>query len=203
MNLFEQCRQGQQLAPGFKWMNQPESWGFDGDGRLTIIAPPLADYFRDPKGGSPRNSAPYLYTELNGDFTVSARVEVDMVEDFDSACIMIMVDEENWAKLCFEYPNKIPTMVSVVTKGTSDDCNSEKVSEKKPYLRVTRFGNCFAFFYSVNGTSWTLVRYFRMEAPTEIKVGVVAQSPAGNGCRTLFDYFEYSQEPVINLRSGE
>jgi regulation of enolase protein 1 (concanavalin A-like superfamily) len=203
MNLFEQCQQGQQLAPSFHWINQPESWGFDGEGKLTIIAPPFADFFRDPKGGSARNSAPYLYTVLKGDFTVSTRVEVDMIEDFDSACIMLMVDEENWAKLCFEFPNKIPTMVSVVTKGTSDDCNSEKVSEKKPYLRATRFGNCFAFFYSLNGKYWTLVRYFFMDAPAEIKVGVVGQSPVGNGCRTSFDYFEYSPVPVTNLRSGK
>ncbi|MBW7457592.1 DUF1349 domain-containing protein [Paenibacillus sepulcri] len=202
MNLFEN-QQGEQSAASFHWINKPESWGFDGDGKLTIIAPPLADFFRDPKGGNARESAPYLYTVLKGDFTVSTRVEVDMIEDFDSACIMFMVDDQNWAKLCFEYPNKIPTMVSVVTKGTSDDCNSETVSVKKPYLRATRFGNCFAFSYSTDGNYWTLVRYFYMDAPAEIKVGVAAQSPAGNGCRTAFDYFEYSPVPVTNLRSGE
>jgi hypothetical protein len=42
-----------------------------------------------------------------------------------------------------------------------------------------------------------------MDAPAEIKVGVVGQSPVGNGCRTSFDYFEYSPVPVTNLRSGK
>lgn len=202
MNLFEQCH-GQKLTPNFLWINQPDSWGFDGDGKLTVLAPPLADFFRDPAGEDVRNSAPFLYTVLKGDFTVSTRVEVDMIEEFDSACIMIMVDDEIWAKLCFEFPYKTPTMVSVVTNGTSDDCNSEKVNEKRPYLRTTRIGNCFAFYYSLDGKKWTRVRYFRMEAPIEIKVGVVAQSPVGNGCKASFDYFEYSPESVENLRSGE
>ncbi len=202
MNLFASCRD-QQLTPDLYWINQPDAWEFDGDGKLTVFAPPLGDFFRDPAGEIVRDSAPFLYTHLKGDFTVSTRVEVDMIEEADSGCIMIMADDENWAKLCFEFPYKSPAIVSVVTKGTSDDSNSEKVREKKPYLRATRFGDCFAFHYSLDGKRWTLVRYFRMEAPVELKVGVVAQSPIGNGCKVAFDSFEYSANPVKNLRSGE
>ncbi|WP_274652167.1 DUF1349 domain-containing protein [Paenibacillus humicola] len=202
MNLFEQSKQGRQLPPNFHWINESEEWGFDETGKLTITAPPLADFFRDPKGDSVRSSAPYVYTVLKGDFTVWTRAEAEMVENFDSACIMVMAGEDNWAKLCFEFPNRIPTMVSVVTKGTSDDCNSERVNEKRPYLRATRFGDCFAFFYSLDGAWWNLVRYFRLEAPAEIRVGLVAQSPAGNGCKTGFEGFHYSPVPVTDLRSG-
>lgn len=202
MNIFAQC-QKQDLTPGLYWLNQPNDWKFIDDGILTIFASPRTDFFRDPAGEIAKSSAPFLYTYLKGNFTVSTRVEVDMIAEFDSGCIMIMADDTNWAKLCFEFPNHKPTMVSVVTKETSDDCNSEKVQEKKPYLRVTRFGNCFAFHYSIDGQIWTMVRYFHMEAPLEIKVGVVAQSPAGNGCKVSFDSFEYSPEPVKNLRSGE
>lgn len=202
MNLFASC-QNQQLSPTLHWINQPETWKFNKNRKLTVFAPPLGDFFRDPAGETIKDTAPFLYTSLEGDSTVITRVKVDMIEEFDSGCIMIMADDENWAKVCFEFPYKIPTIVSVVTKGVSDDCISEKVKKKNPYLRATRFGDCFAFHYSLDGKKWTLVRYFQMDAPAELKVGVVAQSPIGKGCKVVFDSFTYSPQPVKNLRSGE
>jgi hypothetical protein len=101
-----------------------------------------------------------------------------------------------------EYTYKRPMIVSVVTSDVSDDCNSLAVPETGIYLRVTRFDNCFALHYSHDAKWWEMVRYFRLDSPGPVKVGVVAQSPTGNGCTVTFDHLLYSSEPVRDIRSG-
>ena len=62
-----------------------------------------------------------------------------MNELYDSGCLMLMADENNWAKLCFEFNGEYATIVSVVTQnGLSDDCNSERVLVSNPYLKITK-----------------------------------------------------------------
>jgi len=134
---------------------------------------------------------------------VSTQVEVDMQDEADSACLLVMAEDTQWAKICFEYAYKKPTIVSVVTRGVSDDCNSQIVEISRPFLRATRFGNCYAFHYSLDGVYWYLVRYFKMESPLKVKVGVVAQAPVGQGGRSQFGFLHYSPTPVEHLRSGE
>ncbi len=113
-----------------------------------------------------------------------------MLDAYDSGCIMVMVDQKNWAKLCFELVNQIPTIVSVVTTKLSDNCVSEKIGEAKPYLRVLRAGNCFGFHYSLDAIKWTLVRFFAMDAGTKVKIGVVGQCPVGKGTKVRFESFD-------------
>ena len=107
-------------------------------------------------------------------------------EQYDSGCLMVRASDTIWAKVCFEYFEEQPSILSVVTRGYSDDCVSAPVHVTKPYLRIARTGHSFAFHYSQDGEKWKLVRYFRMECPEEVQVGVVAQSPIGEGTRVTF-----------------
>ncbi|WP_141501193.1 DUF1349 domain-containing protein [Paenibacillus luteus] len=186
MDLFINCLD-QSLSSELKWMNDPKEWSFDDNQALTVSAPAMADFFRDPAGVSIKASAPFLYTTINGDFSVETRVSVDMLKQYDSGCLMIMADELNWAKLCFEFFDNKPSILSVVTQNNSDDCVSGEAATLHPYLRIARSGKCFAFHYSIDGEQWKMVRYFGMDAPQELKVGVVAQSPIGEGCKVKFE----------------
>ncbi|BFT73625.1 HAD-IA family hydrolase [Paenibacillus sp. P36] len=169
------------------WLNKPEQWGFTDDGGLIVTAPPGADYFCDPAGKHICASAPFLYTSVQQSFEMTTQLTVEMKNKYDSGCLMLLVDENNWCKLCFEYNGKVPTIVSVVTKdGISDDCNSEIVHVANPYLRIRKEDDCVSFFYSQDGEEWTLVRYFGMRTPSECKAGLVAQSPQGTGSTTHF-----------------
>lgn len=188
MNLFDRCSE-KTLCPELTWMNEPEHWCFKTNHSLAIIAPSKADFFIDPSGNSVRLSAPFLYTLVSGNFTMVTRVSVEMNNPYDSGCLMIMTDARRWAKLCIEYYNNKPSIVSVVTNNYSDDCVSCKVESRNPYLRVTRAANCFTFSYSEDGHSWDMIRYFGLECPQEIKLGLVAQSPIGESCRMTFDEF--------------
>jgi regulation of enolase protein 1 (concanavalin A-like superfamily) len=175
---------------GLCWMNEAREWSLIEGQPLVLTASPLADFFNDPHLDSVVATAPFLYTLVQGNFVATIQLSVDMIAQCDSGCLMMMSDELNWAKICFEFMNKIPTIVTVVTRTNSDDCNSNEVAITAPYLRLARFGNCFAFHYSEDGDNWRLVRYFSMEVPNELKVGLVAQSPFGSGCTVTFHSFE-------------
>lgn len=188
MNLFEGCFE-KALSSDLKWINEPQEWGFQ-DGRLVIEAPAGGDFFLDPGGSAPKNSAPFLYTNVSGDFRLTTQVSVDMKEQYDSGCLMIMAKEDYWAKVCFEFFEEEPSILSVVTRGTSDDCVSAPTGVSVPYLSIARAGNSFAFHYSKDGQRWKLVRYFGLDCPRDIQIGIVAQSPIGQGCQVIFESLE-------------
>ena len=86
-----------------------------------------------------------------------------------------------WAKLCLELsPQGEVMVVSVVTRGASDDCNSVIV-DGPVWLRVAHLERAFAFHYSLDGATWHMVRYFSLGEPEPVEVGFLAQSPTGSG----------------------
>jgi regulation of enolase protein 1 (concanavalin A-like superfamily) len=200
MNVFERFS-GKALPAEWGWINEPAVWQFDDSKFLHVSAPPQADFFIDPSGAAVKSSAPFLHTTLKGDFTIWTRIRVDMKQPYDSGCLMIMANDLHWAKLCFEYFENKPSILSVVTRNTSDDCISGAMEAPNPYLRIARAGNCFAFHYSADGQHWKLARYFGMDVPDELKVGVVAQSPVGEGCDVTFDALTIGNQLSEDIRT--
>lgn len=185
-----------------RWRLAPRRWDLNG-GILTIEAGAQTDLFADPAGGPPVRSAPPLLAPSTGDFLLSARVTVDFSARFDAGAMVLYAGDDSWAKLCFEYsPLNQPTVVSVVTRGLSDDCNSHAVEGNSTWLRIARRGSAFAYHSSADGVSWLLVRHFALGPVDEIAVGFLAQSPEGVGCRATFDSIRYSGEGLSDIRSG-
>jgi len=160
--------------------------------------------FIDPLGtGVPVLTAPRLLTALDGDLQLSTHVQVDLRATFDAATLLVWVDETTWAKLCFELsPQGRPTIVSVVTRGRSDDANAFEVSGSDVWLRVSRVGDAFAFHASTDGTFWRLVRYFMLYPVTRVSYGFEAQSPTGDGCTATFRDIAYRPDRLVELRDG-
>ena len=185
-----------------RWRLAPESWELSG-GALTIRAGARTDLFVDPSGGSATHNTPHLLGRADGDFLLSARVSVDFRARFDAGALLLYVDDDHWAKLCFEYaPLDVPTVVSVVTRGLSDDCNSWPVEGNTTWLRVARRGAAFAFHSSTDGETWTLVRSFALGQAGDVSAGFLAQSPEGDGCAATFDSIRFRREFLGDLRSG-
>ena len=104
---------------------------------------------------------------------------------------------------CFEYsPDGEPMVVSVVTRGVSDDCNSTVVDGRAVWLRIARRGHAVAFHASLDGRRWSFVRYFALEATDDLSVGFLAQSPTGKGCSVSFTEIAYEATRLVDLRSG-
>jgi regulation of enolase protein 1 (concanavalin A-like superfamily) len=171
---------------------------------LVVTGGPGTDLFVDPAGtGAPPDAGRLLGLPPDGDFRLSARVTVDFQATYDAGCLLLYADETHFAKLCFEYsPQNRPTAVTVVTRGTSDDCNSFEVAGDTLWLRVLRAGPAWAFHASTDGTWWRLLRYFALDAPAPVKAGFLAQSPTGTGCTATFAEIAYSAGAPADLRDG-
>ena len=179
------------------WLNEPEEWSFSGETGAVIMAPAFADFFCDPGSMHVKHSAPFLYKEIRGDFQLTTKTSVDMVAQFDSSCLMLRLDTENWAKLCFEFDGNDASIVSVVTrKGVSDDCNHCVIDTKEVSLRITKVGRVISLFFSQDDAQWKLARYFGFEIPDAFQIGIVAQSPVGSGTQARFSSLDLAEPPA-------
>jgi regulation of enolase protein 1 (concanavalin A-like superfamily) len=193
------------LPMPLRWLHEPASWRVADDGTVEIAAGPRTDWFVDPQGeADPVVNAPALVGEQRGgDFLLSARVDVEFAETYDAGVLVLYGHDQAWAKLCLEYsPQGQPMVVSVVTRGASDDCNSFVVDGRQLWLRIARLGAAFAFHASRDGMSWQFVRNFALEPADALVVGFQAQSPLGTGCTVRFTEIRFSPGRLGDLRSG-
>jgi uncharacterized protein len=184
---------------------QPEPVSFEAGGTsLSAEAGAKTDLFVDPGSGAEHLNAPRLLGPVAGDFTLAARVGVDFRSTFDAGVLLLLAHERAWAKLCLELsPRGKPTVVSVVTRGVSDDCNSFATDHSGVWLRIARLGAAFAFHASRDGTRWELVRHFALDSDTELQVGFLVQSPLGGGCTARFDDIAFAPVRLADIRSGD
>ena len=174
----------------------------------TLTAEANTDLFVDPAGAEPANipdAGRFVGLPPAGDFTLAAQVSVEFASMYDAGVLLLHARERHWAKLCFEYsPQLRPAAVTVVTRGTSDDCNSFEVDGRSLWLRITRSGAAWAFHASADGSWWRLLRYFALGGdPSElVRVGFMAQSPTGPGCAATFDHLDFQPGAPPNLRDG-
>jgi uncharacterized protein len=190
------------LPMPMRWLARPAQWRTDGS-TLELAAHPRTDWFVDPSGGrEPSLDAAALVGDVARDFVLGARVTVGFAATFDAGVLMLHVSDTLWAKLCFELsPQREPMVVSVVTRGTSDDANGFVVGGDAVWLRIARMGPAFAFHASTDGEQWALVRHFTL-GDVEPAVGFEAQSPTGEGCDVRFDDIRFEQRTLRDLRDG-
>jgi hypothetical protein len=172
---------------------------------LTLTGGAKSDLFIDPAGEEGARPDAGRLTGLPGDrdFTLAARVTVGFASVFDAGVLLLYLSERRWAKLCYELsPQRRPTAVTVVTRGTSDDSNSFETAGGPLWLRITRSGRAWAFHASEDGAWWRLLRYFTLGEASGARVGFLAQSPTGQGCTAVFDTITYKQAAPTDLRDG-
>jgi uncharacterized protein len=188
-----------------RWKNEPVGWQVTPEGDLSITAGEATDWFSDPAGTSERGNAPaLLFAPPDRRFLFRAKVRVDFASTFDAGALHVRTRDDLWAKLCFEYsPQRQGTVVSVVTRGVSDDCNSDPIDGREVHLRIARDAQTFAFHYSRDGRTWRLVRYFTLGNVTTLHAGFSAQSPSGHGCTAVFSEVMYRAQALDDIRNGE
>ena len=191
------------LPHSLHWLNQPVRWDSSPEGQLTFTAPAKTDWFIDPQGAVNVSNAPALLFPVSGPCILSAQVTVDHVATYDAGVLLVYESPLAWAKLCLELsPQGLPMIVSVVTKGVSDDCNAFAV-RGPAYMRVSRLEKAYAFHASEDGIRWNLIRYFKLEDHQNIQLGFLAQSPTGNGCAASFKDIRFEERLLADIRSGE
>ncbi len=187
--------------PGtLNWKNTPRSWNLDTKNVLTISSNAKTDWFVDPFDGTVANSAPILLFTPASDYVLSARVTVKFATKWDAGALMLMGDDHHWAKLSFEFsPDSKPTLVTVVTRGLSDDCNSMNLPEDSVYLRIAKSGGAYVFYFSTDGQNWQILRTFSLDTELPVRVGFESQSPAGSGAVAQFSTITYDPHRIGNI----
>ncbi len=187
--------------PGtLNWKNTPRSWNLDTKNVLTISSNAKTDWFVDPFDGTVANSAPILLFTPGSDYVLSARVTVKFATKWDAGALMVMGDNHHWAKLSFEFsPDSKPTLVTVVTRGLSDDCNSMNLPQDSVYLRIAKSGRTYVFYFSTDGQNWQILRTFSLDTELPVRVGFESQSPAGSGAVAQFSAITYDPHRIGNI----
>ena len=185
------------------WINQPNNITFS-RGILTVQSEPKTDFFIDPETGKSSASAPVLYTEVLGDFVAVALVEPDLSNTWNAGSLMVILDDKNWIKFAFENSDATgKSIVTVVTKGVSDDANGVRLNNKnKAWLKLVRKGDIYSMHWSTDGKKYHMARLAKMPQTKIVKVGLEAQSPLDLPAKHIFHYFAISNKTVANIRSG-
>lgn len=187
----------------FQMINNPVSYKCNGN-NITIEAGKKTDLFNDMCSDSRYSNFPFYYTLIEGDFIIRCKIAPEFKETYDLGCIIIFENIEKWIKFAFENADSgHPSMVSVVTNGVSDDSNGEKIDESEIWMQIIRKGNNFALHYSKDKDKWVLVRIFKLDINKEVKVGLSAQSPIGDGCNVRFEGLEIKENNYENIRKPE
>ncbi|MBE6897037.1 MAG: DUF1349 domain-containing protein [Ruminococcaceae bacterium] len=193
----------------FKYLNVDEDDDsavlFTKEDGISLIPEEQTSFYHDPDGKKDRANAIYMYIEAEGDFIVRAHVDHDFKYEGDSATIMVRIDDDNWAKVGFEKSETgTNSLISSVTvDGWSDRAIGETYSWKNVRLYFVRKGNTFGMYYSPDDKHKRLIRYFRLNAPEKIQVGMMAQSPNGEGDAVMHYYtFEIENISVESIEEG-
>jgi uncharacterized protein len=185
------------------WENSPKSFSADGN-QIVIVAGKETDMFRDPNVTYNTDNAPKLLFEADDNFVLTASIEHAFASKWDGGAIVIKQDSLNWIKFCFEKDyTGAKRVVSVVTKGISDDCNSVEVTDKKVYYKIAKAENVITLYCSANGVKWFLIRHLQFDTSRGFKVGFLAQSPTGDRCEVKFSDIVYKVKKIGDPYLGE
>jgi len=178
------------------WRNDPAAWSLK-DGVLTIKSAAKTDWYIEPTGEHRVASSPLLLDPAAKEFWFSAKVTVDFQSRFDAGALVIYADEMNWVKFAFESQNgKTGSIVSVVTRGLSDDNTGTAIEGNSVYLKVSKTGQAIFLYFSTDGKRWNLTRAFNLGPERLLQFGFSAQSPMGAGSTVTFSEIQYKPEAL-------
>lgn len=174
---------------------------------LSMTAGKQTDLFCDPKGVATNTSAPLLMTEVDNTkpFTFTVKVQPEFTEagTYSAGAILAFVDKDHWQKLCFEQDEDgNHRIVTVRTIGTSDDNNHEKSDSTSVFLRMSSDTQVIGNYYSEDGENWHLVRIYKNEYPSNLKLSISAQSPKDKSHTCLFSDIKLEDRSVSDFRKG-
>ena len=182
-------------SPKFIWAND----------MLTISSGTKSDYFNAPNGTDIANNAPLLLKEIDNTkpFTFRAKVRPEFAGTYDAGAIYLFCNESLWQKFAFEMDEHgLTRLVTVRTKGTSDDNNHDAITQEEVYMKISSDSKTVGFYYSLEGQQWQLVRLYRNDYPDSIYIALSSQSPVGDGIKTQFTKIELTENNIDNFRLG-
>jgi regulation of enolase protein 1 (concanavalin A-like superfamily) len=134
-----------------------------------------------------------LFTQVAGDFVLTAKVRFHPAHQYDQAGLMVRVSPSCWLKTSVEYEPVGPSRLgAVVTNYTYSDWSTQGFvsGSGEVWLRVRREGDDYLIDASPNGSRWEQIRVAHLHEGRGQPVmgGLYACSPRGAGFRAEFDH---------------
>ncbi|MCU1323198.1 MAG: hypothetical protein JWM43_2847 [Acidobacteriaceae bacterium] len=177
------------------WQHEPAKWKESGN-TLTETVPAGTDYWRIAHYGFIRDNGPFRFQEQTGDFEAKVRVSGHYHELYHQAGLMIRIDAKNWIKTGIEFVDGKQNISAVVTRDYSDWSVIPRTdSPNFIWLRLQRRGDAVQIEYSLDDTSWSMLRlaYFPPNVP--VQIGMVAAAPGKQEFEVTFDHFTVGPLP--------
>lgn len=189
------------IVSGLTWANDPLSFQIT-DSTLIVDVAKGTDFFYNPEDGSIVATAPFLHKKIKGDFVAKALVQPDFSAQWNAVALMVHIDSLNWIKFAFENSDATgPSIVTVVTKGTSDDANGVILEDQdRIWLAMARKNDIYSMHWSKDGKDYKMARLTAMPDSSEVKIGLEMQSPVGEKATHLLHFFEIENRTVDHLR---
>lgn len=170
-----------------QWYNEPPQWNAQGD-RLTVSVGAKTDFWRKTHYGFIRDNGHFYYERVQGDFTLDVKVSGQYAALYDQAGVMVRLDETTWFKTGIEYVEGVQNASAVITRDYSDWSIVPLVGSPASFwLRVIRHGDSFEIQYSLDGSSYTMMRQFYLASSEYFDVGLMCAAPDGEGFEATFE----------------
>ncbi len=173
-----------------EWMHEPPQWTHENN-ILTVTTGAKTDFWRITHYDFIRDNGHFYYQTVTGDFTFTAQFTGQYRDLYDQAGIMLRLDEENWLKCGVEFVHGIQQASVVVTRNFSDWSVTPLPQNPTTFwLKVKRAGDAVEVFYSLDGSTYTMMRLAYFPPILPVQVGLMCCSPDGTGFTVHYDAFE-------------
>ncbi len=147
-----------------------------------------------------RNVATALQQMSDEDFTLEAQfLNIPSVKH-QMQGFLIQQDQGNWMRFdLYSNGTSLYAFAAVTVDGVSQNVTKVKVPDRDAdFIRVERVGDDFAFYYSADGTSWTLAGSVNHQINVA-EAGLFAGSVGATaGLTAQVDYVELGSDPIID-----
>jgi uncharacterized protein len=140
------------------WYNEPPYWKLEA-GVLEVVTGNQTDFWRETHYGFVRDDGHFCYQEVGGDFTAEVCFAGNYQHLYDQAGLMLRLDERHWVKAGIEFTDGLQHLSAVVTRDFSDwSVMALTQNHRKIWLRLTKHGSAVRVQYSLDGSSWLMLR---------------------------------------------
>lgn len=132
-----------------------DNWKLNSETSLTITSE-SGEY-----GTGVSNAKNVFFTNVEGDFNVSAKISFEPEADYQSAGIILYADNKNVFEALRRYHhsfgNRCFAAVSIADGKLSEKTKKDDYQGKPAYLKISRTGNTFTAYVSGDNENWTQI----------------------------------------------
>ncbi len=172
-----------------EWYNEPPRWT-ESDGIIAVTAGAKIDFWRITRHNFIADNGHFYFQPVTGNFQAQVKVTGQYAALYDQAGLMLRASETTWMKCGIEYLEGVQQASTVITREFSDWSVLPLINHPvSAWFRVNRYGSAIEVSYSLDGTTYSMIREaYLTETPT-LQVGLMIAAPKGEGFQATFEHF--------------